>query len=330
MLAGPHLGRLLNEFEDPCLENQDSHHHEQSMSAQITFQKQVNSLCSTIQEMGNPFLDDSKELLRLDTGDVLDDKVVQTMATLEDTGQKQYQEYNENVIDNKTTKINDTIKHNKLYLYKTPMKKTQNKDKQLKAVESDSALFGQLYISIQTREGDLQEFFKHETKLYPPSISEYGDIYFGKKSDLLSCLEMFTQREDQPSTTTANVAEAKIFDGAAVVHMITPKAQRTFDDYTNEVFIPFLQQQLHNCTRVDVVWDKYEEHSLKVFTRNKRGKGTRRKVLGNNKLPRNWLDFLREEKNKMELFTYLSLKVKEHAFPDGKAVYITSGNRILS
>jgi len=89
---------------------------------------------------------------------------------------------------------------------------------------------------------------------------------------------------------------------------------------------PWTKQQLQNCNRIDIVWDRYVKHSLKDATREKRGKGVRRKVRGQTKLPTNFPDFLRDPSNKTELFEFLSKAVANYEYPIGKEVYITSGN----
>ena len=57
-----------------------------------------------------------------------------------------------------------------------------------------------------------------------------------------------------------------------------------------------------------MVWDEYVHGSLKAYTRNTRGKGCRRRVESFNAVPRNWRDFLSNDDNKTELFSFLSLK----------------------
>ncbi|CAC5409047.1 unnamed protein product [Mytilus coruscus] len=59
-------------------------------------------------------------------------------------------------------------------------------------------------------------------------------------------------------------------------------------------------------SRLDVVWDEYFSNSLKASTRCKRGKGVRRRVLPDSRVPGNWEEFLRINDNKTELFTYLA------------------------
>ena len=121
-----------------------------------------------------------------------------------------------------------------------------------------------------------------------------------------------------------------ILDGAAIVHSLPTAAAKTFTEYADDIFIPYLSKQLHATTRLDVVWDTYIPDSLKESTRDKRGKGIRRKVSGLTKLPGNWMDFLHVPKNKEELFAFLTSRVSEFACPPSKSIHITSGASVVS
>ena len=83
---------------------------------------------------------------------------------------------------------------------------------------------------------------------------------------------------------------------------------------------------------MDIVWDLYKKDSLKTDTRVKQGKlkGIRRKVAASTKLPSNWQDFLKDDTNKEELFSFLTSAVSCHTFPEEKSVIITNGIEIRS
>jgi len=53
------------------------------------------------------------------------------------------------------------------------------------------------------------------------------------------------------------------------------------------------------------------------------------KLSGETKLPRNWMDFLRDSANKKELFDLMTSKV-ELIWPSDKDVYVTSGQAVSS
>ena len=94
----------------------------------------------------------------------------------------------------------------------------------------------------------------------------------------------------------------------------------TFNEYAEQVFIPHLEKQL----------DVLEDVIPRDCTREKRGKGVRRNVSGKTKLPRNWMDFLRDSLNKKELFSFMTSKVENYVFPQGKAVYITADELVVT
>ena len=58
--------------------------------------------------------------------------------------------------------------------------------------------------------------------------------------------------------------------------------------------------------RIDTVFDTYQQLTLKMATRAKRGKRVRQRVQDNLIAPTNWHSFLRLDENKIEVFRYLS------------------------
>jgi len=82
MVSGPEMARLIEEFQasiqKPKMES-DLRHHEQTKSTQVTFFNQVKALSNVIEEMGSPFIDDSNDLLVLDSRDLAGPAVINTM-----------------------------------------------------------------------------------------------------------------------------------------------------------------------------------------------------------------------------------------------------------
>jgi len=72
------------------------------------------------------------------------------------------------------------------------------------------------------------------------------------------------------------------------------------------------------------VWDTYTACSIKKSTREKRGKRMRREVAGMNKLPNNWIDFLRNSVNKQQFFSFLSHKLESMKCAEGKHPSVAS------
>ncbi len=57
---------------------------------------------------------------------------------------------------------------------------------------------------------------------------------------------------------------------------------------------------------VDLVWDGYFDESLKAGSRERRGRGQRRRVIPSAPMPTDWKTFLCLDENKKELFSFLS------------------------
>jgi len=74
---------------------------------------------------------------------------------------------------------------------------------------------------------------------------------------------------------------------------------------------------------VNVVFDVYREHSLKVLAREKRGVETRTHVVGHAKIPTNWQEFLQKDENINELFHFLAEADLEESDTQGKTVIFT-------
>lgn len=152
-----------------------------------------------------------------------------------------------------------------------------------------------------------------------------GDLRHCTKSDLIGCVEslIIAVQNDTPEV------DAKILDGSVVVNMLPPKACSTFGEYAEKVFIPYLLRLLQTSKRMDVVWDRYIDGSLKSSTRQKRGSGSRIIVKGSTPAPKNWQSFLRVDENKKELYNYLSDCISSQ-FTPGKELYCTRDTTVVA
>lgn len=74
--------------------------------------------------------------------------------------------------------------------------------------------------------------------------------------------------------------------------MASPAAARTFPEYADHVFMPYIMKKLQPVQRVDITLDVYRHISLKVATREMRGFGTHSKVTSSSKIQKDWKSFL--------------------------------------
>ena len=304
MVSGPEMARLINEFQASS-DTVTLLHHEQKKSKQLTFANDVKALTQTIKQMGNPFCEDSSDLLVLDSHDIADVSISETIRKIEKLGLEQYEQYVEERLHSHTLSIAEPIKKNSLHLFsRPPVRQKSAKQLQVSSLKSDCSLFSRLYIASQTRDGDLDEFFKHENQVYPPALSQVGVLRSGLKSELVHCLEDLASTNSVPITV-----DTLIVDGAAIINMLKPGGAKSFQDYADTVVLPYIESRLQNISRLDIVWDVYQKDSLKANARNQRGKGVRRRVEATSLVPKNWQGFLRVDDNKTELFSFLATRI---------------------
>ena len=97
----------------------------------------------------------------------------------------------------------------------------------------------------------MDAFFEHENHAWRPSLASNGIMHQTSKSDLMERLECVVPK----SESVPNV-DVKIVDGAALIHIqVQNKLQvsvKTFHDYAQLVFLPYIERMLQNVVRIDV------------------------------------------------------------------------------
>ena len=87
LVAGPEVAALIKDFEDTHQLMGRRHeviHHDQTASVQNEFRKEVCSLGYVMEELGNPFEEESEDLLVLDSNDIADPSAVEAVKNTED------------------------------------------------------------------------------------------------------------------------------------------------------------------------------------------------------------------------------------------------------
>ena len=124
------------------------------------------------------------------------------------------------------------------------------------SAKRDCNLLSGLYIGSSGQGGNLDNFFSRENQPCPPTLSDAGNLRQATaKADLLPCFEYIVL-----SFSEKPLGQAVMIDGPALVHMLKPLAfdrrshkKLTFEDYSQDLFIPFLRSQLAGYERIDDV-----------------------------------------------------------------------------
>ena len=141
-----------------------------------------------------------------------------------------------------------------LFLYK-PLSNKKNVTLKVSELKTDCELFSRLYIN-----GDIDEFFSQENQSYPPSLSHQGSSRLSTKSDLITCL---CKTVDTQIGAEAPNIDALIVDGAVIVQMLQPGCSRTFNEYFDMIFVPYIKILFKKIHQIDIVFDVYYKTAWK-------------------------------------------------------------------
>ena len=336
MVCGPEVARCIREFEIgmdlDTNKSTDFRHHEHTPSFQSRFDKHVNATVAEFEKYGNPFAEDSpSELIQIVSRNVMTKEMTESIYAIEKCGEDQYTDFLQQRIVKKTKSVDDPIPKNKFPSFSASGNgSTRPVDNEKKALRSDLKLFSQLFIATQIRDGDLATFISHENIAHPPPLSQHGEILAGTKSELLACLKTCYQPDLHVATIdVALQSSGKILEGSVLVNMLKPEKRSTFKEYAEQTIVPKISKALASSTRVDIIFDKYLENSLKETARKKRGKGIRRKVEDESETPSNWSAF-RINGNKQELFPFLSKHIVQQLLNTKKQVATAFETEVLT
>ena len=265
------------------------------------------------------------ELFKLDTQDACNEVVVASLRSIQKKGTDQYKKYVQDVLENGSSSISNPIKRNSFPLMSTSLKKiTTGTGKKLKVVKTNAEMFAQLVAVMQQREVSLENLFSHEIHFFSPAISDGGNLNLpSAKSTLVH--DVLTSCY---ATPTSDNYDAYIIDGAHFIHVVTPRPDFTFRQYGEKLKIS-MEFLFESCSRIDLVFDVNLDNSLKAATRQKRGKGVRKRVSADTKIQVGWAQFLRDDRNKEDLFSFLAQYLTAQSYAEGKILFVTEKDKVL-
>ena len=148
---------------------------------------------TSIEEMGNQFLDESAYLLALDPEELLDDTVVRTIRNIETIGEKLHSEYVEQRLAKPTTAISHPRSKQHIPLFSKRGTKVRSRSQlEVADLKVNRDLMSSVYISCQSRAINLDDLLMHENLPYCQSLSDHGNLRAKNKSDLVAFLDDFT------------------------------------------------------------------------------------------------------------------------------------------
>ena len=115
--------------------------------------------------------------------------VVRSIVGAHGEGNKQHTDFVAHRLLSTAVAFHAPIKMNKIHLPGN-RHKYRNKSKHVNSTKEDKHLLKQLYMTMHVRERNNDRLLEVENADCPPSLSKYGVLRSGQKSELLSCVEV--------------------------------------------------------------------------------------------------------------------------------------------
>lgn len=313
-------------------------HNEATKSRQKRDNDDEMALLSTFQGF-KVFASDSPESLQnLATKDLATEEIQKSLLCAQELGQEEVNTFVEERMvvheqdDKPDVPIHATLHKSKAKTFASlyeVVKDAKDKDKRT-ILKADRNVLQRLVTAYEAgRPVDLPVVLKHELLPVPVSLAEMnGTLRTGNKSILADKLT-----EDIVCPEAIEVHDSSsclIIDGQAlVVALGKPDNAMNFGDLA-DTYVRAVLKAGSKYQRVDVVFDRYREETIKGTTRTRRTKSARpirRLVEGRDvPLPKNWTNFLSLPDNKIDLARFLSEELCSQA-PDDMEIVVAGGFR---
>ncbi|KAK3910268.1 Chromosome-associated kinesin KIF4 [Frankliniella fusca] len=300
MLAGPEIARLRHEFSRRNTKQKadSTRHHEQTPAHQRKFQEAIWKVKEAFEDIGNPFLETTERLICLDSGAVMPPECVSNLRKANEEGINMVHTFCRDRLSTGGANKNvfDRMQKCNLDIFRKVTAAPKPAAQQIKGLRSDLHLLSTLYMAAKSRK-------VNDNHAFPPSLTKNCEMFSGTKSDILEILENELEVSCPPNTI-----DGIVYDGAALVHLKRPKRSKTFKQYWADELLPHIVGEVQEVSarRADLVFDTYNEMSIKDGTRRKRGTSAPRRVQASNTLPSNFQEFMKNSQNKTELFRFLA------------------------
>ena len=114
-------------------------------------------------------MEETKDLLRLDTRDIVNPAVASSVCCAEENGIEQFKKFVADRLVEWSMPISEHIMKNKFLLFSSPPPPTKsNTNLQISSLKNDVSLLSKLYIACQSRDGNLDE-----SSVIRPSMSSF-------------------------------------------------------------------------------------------------------------------------------------------------------------
>ena len=313
---------ITHSLKEMCgLENYEriGTHKEAGAARMKRDQEHVERLVSSFSSglLNNPFdipedQDTSEKipLLNIATGIVLPEEAANRLVDATEIGKRSMEGFIADRINTNQVNFWEPLPKLKINTFSTATKKMQAKASNDKIITltSDRELFGRLLVVAKQREVNLREVLSYELSTVPVAIAHRdGSLRKTTKSSLMSVLEKNVTA--LPSLPLSFVPTACVIDAMALIQVIKSATSATFGEMAEQYCLHITRTLSQNtCTRVDMVFDQYRQHSIKQGERQKRGETSSLEVKihsDSTPIPKQWAKYISNPRNKENLADFL-------------------------
>ena len=259
-LTAEYRSAFLGQLKNIVQEKGSKHQHPELQETRIKkTEETVSGVIQLIQGWINPFAE-KQDLVSVSTARTAPTDIVSDLMKAEKIGKQCYSIFKNERLekDPPTKKFHDAITTNKLKTFSNLIKKTVVKSAgRVIILKADRSLFGRIIVMAQGRNLKMDDILSHPLGPLPWSLSTPdGLLRKTNKSSLATTLQKNVEVAQQLPGNSVSVV-----DGMNLVQRIQGD-QATFGDVAVTVLLMALQEG-RQSKRIDVVFDTYQENSIK-------------------------------------------------------------------
>ena len=328
LVCAPLVADRCDDFKksngEPTQSPKNIKHHAESNFMQERFLRDKSAILETILSQGNPYNPNQKEILNIYTHEqALNSSIIHN---LEENAAQIFEDYLEDVFYNSSQAIYVEIKQNNVDVFGAKNVKKDKTKTKLHTAKTCNKVVTNLFIATQQRDADMDKLFQYEISLPPTAFLSGAEVNMCKsKSTFMGCLV------DESVVLPIQVkCSAVLVDGSYIAQSKRPKCVETIGAYVEQTYLSMISRYLLTHERVDLLFDRYFDLSIKGTTRVSRGIGGRYHIKPNTPIPRKWREFLRNSDNKTEMFRLVADYVSNLVIPEGKQIFCTKEDRVIA
>ena len=272
----------------------------------------------------NPFRSDQDSLVNLATAALAPTDIVHDLNNAWKVGEDAFEKFRTHRLEKNEIDFFATMKKLKLKTFSDfYAKKVVCKGKEI-VIKADRNLFGNMIVVAQTRQLEMRQVLSHPLGPVPWALANPdGSPRKTEKSKFMNIIA-----QNVAVLETFSEKSACIVDGMAIIQQFDAN-HKTFIELSKMVLKRVIQES-NTSTRIDVVFDVYQQESIKNVERVNRGSGSGvrfKTIIPSHKI-KQWRSCLSESNNKTLLIEFITsdwMTTNSKVIIDRKTLFVTCG-----